>query len=206
VHDAPSVSDVELMRQVQAGRPERFSELVRRYQSALLRVAMSRLGRHDWAEEAVQETFVAAFKSAHTYREEFGFRTWLWTILLNKCKAFFTRRVRRPEPVAWSEAVKSGEISGEPALPAAPSPLAQILADERSQQVDRLLAKLDGLQADALRLRFFAGMTFPEIAETVGCSVGTAKNRVKAGLVRMAELMAAGPSGPSGPSRNVEVP
>ena len=195
MYDALPASDVELMRQVQAGRPERFAELVRRYQSALLRVAMSRLGRHDWSEEAVQETFVAAFKSAHTYREEFGFRTWLWTILLNKCKAFFTRRARRPDPVPWSEAVRSGELLGEPTSSGPPLPLAQLLADERSEQVDRLLTKLEDEKAVALRLRFFAGMTFPEIAEIVGCSVGTAKNRVKAGLIRMAELMAAGPSG-----------
>ena len=45
------------------------------------------------------------------------------------------------------------------------------------------------VQADALRLRFFGGLKFEEISETMQCSLGTAKNRVKWGLMRLAELV-----------------
>jgi len=61
---------------------------------------------------------------------------------------------------------------------------------ERSQLLDSLLAKLPEGQADALRLRFFGGLKFQEIAEAMGCSLSTAKNRVRWGLTKMAEYLA----------------
>jgi RNA polymerase sigma-70 factor (ECF subfamily) len=67
--------------------------------------------------------------------------------------------------------------------------LAALLAKERSQQLDLLLGQLSGVQADALRLRFFGGLKFQEIAEAMQCSLNTAKSRVKIGLMRMAELL-----------------
>lgn len=177
------------MARVQAGQPERFAELIGRYQSPLLRVARSRLGRSDWAEDVVQETFLAAFKSRHTYRMEFSFRTWLWTILLNQCRGHFQRQGRQPQVVfsvdAGSEQtpLASGEATDEPL------PLANLLAQERAERLELFLSRINPDQADALRLRFFGGLKFQEIADAMGCSLGTAKNRVQWGLTRLSALM-----------------
>ncbi|HUY35313.1 MAG TPA: RNA polymerase sigma factor [Pirellulales bacterium] len=187
-----ALSDQALMACVQAGETERFAEIVRRYQPALLRVASSRLGRRDWAEDAVQETFLAAFKSRHTYRLEYGFRTWLWTILLNQCRRWAGRRARQPSVSCWSDEAAGAEASAvERASIArgAPLPLEKLLADERSAWLDASLSRLPATQADALRLRFFGGLKFEEIAGAMRCSLSTAKNRVRGGLVRMAELI-----------------
>lgn len=183
-----SHSDLALMRLVQAGDPLPFAELVRRYQPVLLRVACSRLGRMDWAEDAVQETFLAAFKSRHTYDEQFGFRTWLWTILLNQCRRSQSTHARVPKVSCWSDETQTVQ---EPALFQAsvdrgePLPLARLLAQEQSALLESLLARLSVVQADALRLRFFGGLTFPEIAAAMRCSLPTAKNRVRWGLMRL---------------------
>jgi RNA polymerase sigma-70 factor (ECF subfamily) len=87
-------SDAALMARAARGETECFAELVRRYRPPLARVARSRLGRADWAEDAVQETFLAAFKSRASYDPRFSFRTWLWTILLNQCHGHHKRRLR----------------------------------------------------------------------------------------------------------------
>jgi RNA polymerase sigma-70 factor (ECF subfamily) len=63
------------------------------------------------------------------------------------------------------------------------------LARETSEQVQGLLARLPEAQADALRLRFFGGLTFPEIAAAMGISEPGAKHRVKTGLVKLAEWL-----------------
>src|SRR4051812_16320778 len=98
LHDDPThLADEQIMRQVQAGQTTLYAELVRRYQAALIRVARSRLGRVHGAEDVVQETFLAAYKSRHTYRHEFSFRTWLWTILLNQCRSHQQRLARGPK-------------------------------------------------------------------------------------------------------------
>ena len=69
------------------------------------------------------------------------------------------------------------------------SPVERLLAAERSDQLDRLLTQLRRSQADALRLRFFGGLKFHEIADAMQCSLNTAKNRVRNGLIRMAQLI-----------------
>lgn len=185
-------SDIALMRRVQAGDAQRFSDLIRRYQAPLLRVAASRLGRQDAAEEVVQETFLAAFKSRHTYDEQYSFRTWLWTILLNQCRSYLRSRRRTPRVSPWSDAAADGEgaMGGREGQPSGePAPLGRLMAQERRELLEQLLGRLTDVQADALRLRFFGELKFHEIAETMNCSLPTAKNRVRNGLLRLAEML-----------------
>ena len=161
-----------------AGDEEAFALLMRRYQSALLKAAISRVGRREIAEEAVQEAFLCAHRWLTTYDSRFSFRTWLWTILLNQCARHGKREARQTAPT-----------SNEPAmveLAAGTSPLDALLARETSERLHELLASLPEAQADALRLRFFGGLTFPEIAAAMQCSEAGAKNRVKTGLLKLA--------------------
>jgi RNA polymerase sigma-70 factor (ECF subfamily) len=63
------------------------------------------------------------------------------------------------------------------------------MATERSERLNALLDQLPEKQADALRLRFFGGLKFREIAAAMNCSLSTAKNRVRWGLTEMAEQL-----------------
>lgn len=175
------------MARIQRGETELFSELVARYQPALRRVARSRLGRADWAEDVVQDSFLSAFKSRATFDPQYSFRTWLWTILLRHCHAHYHRRQRSvPVEPLGSEAERDVPAPSEPSTG---TPLAHLLAKERAEQLELLLAQLSLAQADALRLRFFGGLKFHEIADAMQCSLNTAKNRVRSGLERMAQLL-----------------
>lgn len=188
------LSDQELMREIQSGQAHLFAHLIERYQSPLVRVAESRLGRRDWAEEAVQETFLAAFKSRATYDPAFGFRTWLWTILLNQCRAHWKSRARSSRVSTWTDAerdVPAGRSILADGAAEDAAPFARLLEAERRERLERLLASLPDVQADALRLRFFGGLKFQEIADAMQCSLGTAKNRVRWGLLRLAHLTSA---------------
>src|SRR5262245_37679904 len=160
-----------------ADEEEAFSALVRRYEGPLLRAASSRLGRREIAEEAVQETFLCAHRWLTTYDSRFSFRTWLWTILLNQCSRLAKREARHSIPAAACS------------RDALESPLSQLLARESAEHVHELLARLPDMQADALRLRFFGGLTFPEIAAAMQCSEAGAKYRVKTGLLKLGEWL-----------------
>jgi len=168
-----------------AGEPEAFAHLVRRYQGPLLKAAISRLGRRTWAEEAVQETFLCAHRWLTTYDSRFSFRTWLWTILLNQCSRVAKREAKH---AALTPTLSQREREHD----RQPSPLDLLLAREASEQLYELLARLPEVQADALRLRFFGGLTFPEIAATMKCSEPGAKNRVKTGLMTLSKWLVAG--------------
>lgn len=181
-------TDAALFDRVRSGESACFDELVRRYQGPLFRVARSRLGRADWAEEVVQETFLAAFKSCASYDPRFNFRTWLWTILLNQCRGHYQRRMRSVPLEPSSDHGAAAAVENEED-PASSSPLVELLVKERAEQLELLLGQLSQAQSDAIRLRFFGGLKFQEISEAMQCSLNTAKNRVRWGLMRMAELI-----------------
>jgi RNA polymerase sigma-70 factor (ECF subfamily) len=165
-----------------AGEGEAFAHLVRRYQGPLLKAAISRLSRRTWAEEAVQETFLCAHRWLATYDSRFSFRTWLWTILLNQCSRVAKREAKHL-PQTTEYALSRDRLDPQP------TPIEVLLAREAAEQLYGLLAKLPEVQADALRLRFFGGLTFPEIAAAMKCSEPGAKLRVKNGLLTLSKWM-----------------
>jgi len=183
--------DADLMRCAKAGDAAAFAALVSRYQVALRRVAESRLGTVEAAEDVVQETFLAAYKSRHSYDERFGFRTWLWTILLNQCRRYAGRQSRLPRVVSMNSPAPGEDVLQPAEIGAVgdESVLAGLMARERRELLQGLLARLSTVQADALRLRFFGGLKFQEIADAMQCSLCTAKNRVRWGLLHLAEMV-----------------
>jgi RNA polymerase sigma-70 factor, ECF subfamily len=183
-----ALDDARIMQQVQQGEFALFDELVHRYREPLVRVACSKLGDPAWAEDAVQETFLAVFAARHTYNPQFAFRTWLWTILLNACRRQLKRRHNRPREFARSplEATAAAPL---PEPECHDTGLSRLLLTERREQLAALLDELPEVQADALRLRFYGGLKFSEIAEAMGSSLGAAKVRVKNGLLTLASRL-----------------
>ncbi len=174
-----TLADGPLVANALAGDRAALDVLARRYRPALVRAAWSRLGRSEAAEDAVQETLLCVFKSLHTYDSRYSFRTWLWTILLNQCSRSAKKQARRAEgadllPDCTSQVTSSLPHPGE-----------SLLAEERSAELAALLARLPEAQADALRLRFFGDLKFEEIAQTLGCTLSTAKYRVRTGLQQL---------------------
>ena len=184
-------NDGVIIAAVLAGDPGRFEQLVARYESALRRVAISRLGCPESADDVVQETFLCAFRSLHSYDSRFSFRTWLWTILLNQCRRHYKKSQRRLEHAHHFEsAIGSVESLVSMGLPSQePGPPARLVAKEQGELLQSLLDQLPDKHADALRLRFFGGLKFQEIADAMGCSLSSAKTRVRCGLTRMSDLI-----------------
>lgn len=176
------------MRQVQEGDFASFEALVHCYRPALVRVASGMLGDVQLAEDVAQDAFLAVFAARHTYNPSFSFRTWLWTILLNLCRRHCAKRARRPREIARSalECERDFGIS-DPA--SAETGLAAVIFRERSAQLQLLLNELPDVEADAIRLRFFAGLTHNEIARSMGISLGGAKLRVRRGLTALSRRL-----------------
>src|SRR6185295_11759518 len=186
-------ADADLVSAILAGNRGAFVELVARYQKPLRAAARSRLGREDWADDVVQETFLCLLKWLRTYDSRFNFRTWLWTVLLNQCTRHAQKQSQQAtSPLDWPL------VGGDSAAPAGflasgdESPIDALLASESRGNLHSLLARLPQVQADALRLRFFGGLKFQEIAAAMDCSLTTAKTRVKQGLLQMSEWLKEG--------------
>ncbi|WP_254512931.1 RNA polymerase sigma factor [Anatilimnocola floriformis] len=171
-----SIPDGSLIAAALAGDEAAFAQLARRYQGPLQHAARSRLTDRQLAEDAVQEALLNAFRWLHTYDSRYSFRTWLWTILLNQCTRIAQRRSKLPATTEEPKEERQAEAS----------PVELLLARESADRLHALLARLPDTQADALRLRFFGGLKFEEIAQAMECSVSGAKNRVRLGLTQLA--------------------
>ena len=88
-------TDAELVRRVLGGDTPAYALLVNRYRERYVRYAAHMLGRREDAEEVVQDTFVRAYRALARYEEREQFRSWLFRILVNRCRTAGGRARRR---------------------------------------------------------------------------------------------------------------
>lgn len=178
----------ELIEAARDGDASAFDRLLAPYRGPLYRLALHRLADAEAAEDVVQETFLCVYRYLATYDSRLSFRTWLWTIHLRQCGRWAKRQSSRPDGASADPTILQ-RPEGREDRP-------DVICERRDQTalLRDALERLPAKQADALRLRFFAGLTFPEIARSLGCSELTAKNRVRAGLTALSGSVA-DPSG-----------
>src|SRR5215211_2226778 len=89
------MTDATLVRRVLDGDTAAFTTLVDRHAAACTRFAVRMLGNREDAEDSVQESFLRAYRSLARYEDRQAFRTWLFQILVNRCRTAAVRRQRR---------------------------------------------------------------------------------------------------------------
>jgi RNA polymerase sigma factor (sigma-70 family) len=145
-----------------------FQRFLDAHANDVLRYLVASIGRHD-ADDAFQETFIAALRAYPRLRPDSNLRAWVLTIAHNKALDHHRSRARRPLPVA--------EV-GERADPA---PAASDGAAARGDHWDRVRT-LPARQREVLTLRYAADLTHAEIALALGCSEEAARRAASDGL------------------------
>ena len=161
----------EIIRQCQGGDRDRFSVLVERYKTMTYTVAYRMLGDADSANDAAQDAFIAAYLSLREFRGGAKFSTWLYRIVMNKCRDQL-RADRHHVPI--------DEIADFRADPARTPEQAASSRETR----DRVQAGLDALPPDyreVLVLKHIQGLDFQEISEITGAGVSALKVRAHRG-------------------------
>ena len=162
----------ELIRGLQAGRPEAFERLVREYGDRIYRF-VKRLAGERPAEDLTQEVFLRVHRSVDSYRPEGRFDSWLFTIANNLC----IDHARRRKPEA-SLGDLDGDLAPERFAAETRGPLDQMEEDERRRALLKAVERLPFEQRQVFLLREEAGMSFREIAEMTGCPLNTALGRM----------------------------
>ena len=88
-------TDAELVSRAQGGSASAFERLVERYQERLLRFLVTRCATRDDAEDALQDTFVKAFRYLDTYNPRWQFSTWLYRIAMRNAANIASRNPMR---------------------------------------------------------------------------------------------------------------
>jgi len=177
VHE--TMTDAMLVRRVLAGDESAFATLVDRHAGVCLRYATRMLGNREDAEDVTQETLLRAFRSLSLYETDRPFRTWLMTILVNRCRSAALLRARREARV----------VADPAALDAALVPASFALAADEASRLGRALARLDARQREAFLLKHVEQMEYEEIAAATGVNVSALKMRVKRACERLRTLL-----------------
>jgi RNA polymerase sigma-70 factor, ECF subfamily len=169
--------DGELLRRIASHDGRAFEVLYRRYARPVYALALRRLGDRASAEEAVQETFMAVWRSARSYRPERGAASsWLYAIARN---AVVDRHRARPEPVAEPP----DRVSDEP------GPADRAEHGWLAWRVHRAVAELPERERRVVELAYWHGLSQSEVAERLEIPLGTVKTRTRSALARLASLL-----------------
>lgn len=169
-----AVSERELLDQARGGDLEAFAEFMRTFERRIRAVCYRLLDDARDVDEAVQDTFVQAWRNLERFRGDAAPYTWLYRIAVNEA---LMRRRRKTLPT--SELQETVLSAGEDAFAA---------ADARAFLIERLRA-LPGDYRAAVVLRDVEGLSNEEVADALGISLAAAKSRIHRGRMQLrAEL------------------
>jgi RNA polymerase sigma-70 factor (ECF subfamily) len=168
-------SDQQLIAECLQGQTQVFGDLVLRYQDRLYNMLAHTLGSGEDARDVAQETFVSAFQKLHTFRGRSAFYSWLFRIALNCAVSRKRKNSRVPVSI---EAVR--DRSGLEPTDSHPEnrPGYSLEASERQAAVRAALADLPEEFRSVLILKEMEDLKYDQIAEIVGCPIGTVRSRI----------------------------
>jgi RNA polymerase sigma-70 factor (ECF subfamily) len=179
-YNSPEVD--ELITRCQSGTLQAFDELVARYQRFVFTVVYQHLGSTDEIEDIAQEVFLRVFKFIGRYRGQASFETWLYKVALNYIRTHQRRRsllgrffIELPERTddsgrSFDMVARLADDARDPAH-----------SDEHRRIVEEIMQvvrSLPPMYRDVLIMREVNELSYDEISEILGVSMGTVKSRL----------------------------
>ena len=181
-------SDGELLRRTATGDHEAFASFVDRHQGAVYRFLTARTGSDADCEDALQETFLAAFRGCAAYRGDSPARSWLFGIARNLSRRLYRKRVGEPDQMVPLEELGLQAGWGRPAWN---ETFLEHL--ERRDTLEKALGQLSPQDREILVLRELEGFSGEETAELLEVSLQAMKSRLHRARLRLAaELVGRG--------------
>jgi RNA polymerase sigma-70 factor (ECF subfamily) len=160
--------DAELVLRIRAGDTAAYSVLVARYRDRLGRYAVHMIGDREDAEEALQDSFVRAYRSLERCDDPARFGAWLYGILVNRCRTTGARAARRRRMFVHDADALNGAAHAD-----------QADRNIWSDEVNRALARLAPEYREAFLLKHVEDLEYEEMAQLTGAGVSALKMRVK---------------------------
>jgi RNA polymerase sigma-70 factor (ECF subfamily) len=168
-----------LVLRAQAGDPQAFDQLLRGYERPLFRHLCRMLGGEDEAYDVLQQTFLAIVRSLRNLQQREHFRAWAYGVATRICLKALARRSRGEEPLEDPDQAMAD-----------PATLPDLVA-EASERRQALLSRVQGLSPrvrSVLLLHFYEELPLKEVAAALEISLGTAKSRLGAGLLKLRSM------------------
>jgi RNA polymerase sigma-70 factor (ECF subfamily) len=188
--DDRELIDAELMRRVAQGDRQAFSDLYDRFSGPLYGTALRILQDSSEAQDIVHDAFITVWEKAATYETGRGTAfSWVLTFVRNRAIDRVRTRRRRSELLANSPFADVEHLTTD----AGPSGSESATSSDEARAVRDAVATLPEDQRRALELAFFSGLTQEQIAARLGEPLGTVKARIRRGMLKLRESLAARP-------------
>jgi len=179
LHEAVEVEDGELVRRCQAGDTAAFNDLVTRYRGKAFSMAYGMVQNEQDAWDLAQEGFLKAWRSIHRFKGESSFYTWLYRIMTNVTIDALRRKGIRGETEFDDQIAPASVDPGSRTTPsAAPLPHRKLEQNEIGQRIQEAIAKLTPEHRAVIVMKELEDLQYNEIAEILGCSIGTVMSRL----------------------------
>lgn len=176
---------------LRAGDRAEFARLVEKYSGPIYRLAFKILGDAQDAEDALQETFLKAFRALPDFEGRSSISTWLYRIAANE--AFMALRRRKPDAISVDEAQTTPDGEQEPVqiMDWCCLPEEELLSAEAREHLDKAIDRLSPALKAVFLLRDIEGLSVRETAEALNLSEAAVKTRLLRARLNLREQLSA---------------
>jgi len=179
--DSGQIADVELLKAVARGDEQALAQLYDSYRVILFGLLVRILNSREEAEDVLQEVFLQVWRRARDFDETRG-KPFTWLVTLARSRAIDRlRSLGARDRVAQASVREAAEEVSDAAR--------DTFRSEQRALVTSALSQLPEEQKRPLVLAYFDGLTQSEIAAKLGAPLGTVKTRMRAGMIKLRELL-----------------
>ena len=188
-----SRTDAALAAAARGGDRAAFSEVVKRHQGTVYRLALRILGDPGDANDAAQEAFLKAYRNLSSYDPGRPFAPWLFRIARNHSLDVRRKKTGSPEQLERADPDDPDDAPGAVGRntpdEASPDALSLLQGAELRARIGDALARLDPKYREVVELYHYEGLTYDEIAQTLAIPIGTVMTRIHRGRGRLADAL-----------------
>ncbi len=177
-----NLSDEQLVEIAISENPDAFGEIVKRWERKIFALCFGMLSREEDARDAVQETFISAFRNLSNFRGDAKVSSWLHRIAVNQCLTKHRRTKVRSESYLEDEAESNQEVF---ALPDSNSPALILEQNQKSKIIRQAVGSLPEDLRQVIVMKEFQELTFQQISETLDLPLSTVKSRLYTALKQL---------------------
>ncbi len=173
-----------LIKRAQKGDAAALEALLMLYEKRVYNIAYRYMGNEADAYDMAQEALIKLYRGVRSFKGQSAFSSWVYRLTVNTCLDGL--RKRRKTPMSLDLALENGVMfeAGEGTAPEACA-----LSIENAADIQRAICTLSDGHKEVVVLRDINGLTYEEIAYSLGISVGTVKSRLNRGRQRLKELL-----------------
>jgi RNA polymerase sigma-70 factor (ECF subfamily) len=170
--------DQNLVQRVQRGDKVAFEMLFTKYQRRVSRLVSRFVRSEAEVEDIVQESFIKAYRALASFRGDSAFYTWLYRIAVNTAKNHLVSASKRPISLSQFEKNDDDDFQEDIFMSDAGTPESELITKQIAETVNKSMNELPADLREAIMLREIEGMSYEDIADAMGCPIGTVRSRI----------------------------